>query len=93
MITALSSLLFCLGFLRTGTLWAAIGLHFGLNLTLHSIFGAGDPNRASLIRLAVEPAQLGWDAWFWSLTAMLILAAVLFATGPQLDRRLAANPG
>lgn len=78
-ITALSSLVFCLGYLRTGTLWAAIGLHFGLNLTLHSIFGAGDPNRASLLRLNVASPLPGWDAWFWSLTATLIVAAALLA--------------
>jgi uncharacterized membrane protein YedE/YeeE len=81
LITALSSVIFCLGFLQAGALWAAIGLHFGLNLTLHSIVGAGDPNRASLLRLHVDSPQLGWDAWFWSLVATLILAAALLAIG------------
>jgi hypothetical protein len=87
-ITVLSSLVFCLGYLRTGTLWAAIGLHFGLNLTLHSLFGAGDPNRASLLRLSVESTPPGWDAWFWSLTATLVAAAALLAMGRRSETPL-----
>ena len=84
-ITALSSLVFCLGYLRTRTLWAAIGLHFGLNLTLHSLFGAGDPNRASLLRLNVGSPSPEWDAWFWSLAATLSLAAALLAVGGRAE--------
>ena len=76
-ITGLCSVIFCLGFLRTGTLWAAIGLHAGMNLILHSVFGAGDANRASLFRVVADGPSLGWDAWFWSMIAVLIASAVI----------------
>jgi membrane protease YdiL (CAAX protease family) len=78
-ITAFCSVIFCLGFLRTGTLWAAIGLHAGMNLALHSIFGAGDASRASLMRVVPDGPSLGWDPWFWSMTAVLVASALMLA--------------
>ena len=77
----LCSVIFCLGFLRAGTLWAAIALHAGLNITLHSVLGAGDANRASLLRVVADGPTPGWDVWFWSFMAAGSVAAVLLALG------------
>lgn len=74
-ITSLCSVIYCLGFLRTGTLWSAIGLHAGMNITLHSVLGAGDPNRASLLRIVADGPALTWDAWFWSFMVVGTAAA------------------
>jgi membrane protease YdiL (CAAX protease family) len=78
-ITGLCSVIFCLGFLRHGTLWAAIGLHAGMNITMHSIFGAGDPNRASLMRIAYDGPPPTWDIWFWSFMLAGSAAAIIIA--------------
>ena len=77
----LCSVIFCLGFLRTGTLWAAIALHAGLNITLHSILGAGDANRASLLRVVADGPVPVWDVWFWSFMAAGSVTAILLALG------------
>jgi membrane protease YdiL (CAAX protease family) len=77
-ITGMCSLVFCLGNLRTASLWAAIGLHFGMNLTLHSFLGGGDPNRASLFRLVYESPPSNWDPGFWSFIGTMALIALLF---------------
>ena len=77
-ITGISSLLFSLGYLRTASLWAAIGLHFGMNLTLHSFLGAGDANRASWFRLIYEAPSPNWDTGFWSFLGTAVLIALLF---------------
>jgi membrane protease YdiL (CAAX protease family) len=77
----LCSVIFCLGFLRAGTLWAAIALHAGLNITLHSILGAGDTNRASLLRVVPDGPAPGWDVWFWSFMLAGSIAAIVLALG------------
>ena len=77
----LCSVIFCLGYLRAGTLWAAIALHAGLNITLHSILGAGDANRASLLRVVTDGPAPGWDVWFWSFMVAGSMAAVMLAIG------------
>ena len=86
-ITALSSLIFCLGILRTGTLWSAIGLHAGMNLVLHSIFGAGDASRASLFKIVPDAPAFGWDPWFWSMTAVLVASVLMLVLGNPKARR------
>ena len=77
----LCSVIFCLGFLRAGTLWAAIALHAGLNITLHSILGTGDSSRASLFRVVTDGPAPGWDVWFWSFMLAGSIAAVVIALG------------
>lgn len=77
----LCSVIFCLGFLRAETLWAAIALHAGMNITLHSILGAGDPNRASLLRVVTDGPARSWDVWFWSFMLTGCAAAVVLALG------------
>ena len=77
----LCSVIFCLGFLRAATLWAAIALHAGLNITLHSVLGAGDASRASLLRVVTDGPAPGWDVWFWSFMAAGSVAAVVLARG------------
>lgn len=96
-ITGICSLVFCLGYLRTASLWAAIGLHFGMNLTLHSLFGAGDLSRASLFRLVYDSPALNWDVWFWSflgtMTVVALLFTVRFAPGVSSPSRAASAAG
>jgi hypothetical protein len=91
----LCSVIFCLGYLRAGTLWAAVALHAGFNITLHSILGAGDPNRASLFRVVPEGPAPGWDVWFWSFMVAGSVAAVVLALGlrkPARDDGAAMKP-
>jgi membrane protease YdiL (CAAX protease family) len=93
-ITALSSVIFCFGFLRTGTLWSAVGLHAGMNIALHSIFGAGDASRASLFKIVPNAPASGWDLWFWSMTAVLMASAmmlVLHKPKPRSEHALARS--
>lgn len=92
-ITGLCSVIFCLGFLRQGTLWAAIGLHAGMNVTMHSIFGAGDPNRASLLRIAYDGPPPTWDVWFWSFMLAGSAAAIVIAFAWHRPRERAKAPG
>ena len=80
-MTGLCSVIFCLGFLRAGTLWAAIALHAGMNITLHSILGAGDANRASLLRVVPDGPASDWDVWFWSFMLAGSAAAIVLALG------------
>lgn len=77
----LCSVIFCLGFLRAGALWAAIALHAGLNITLHSVLGAGDANRASLLRVVTDGPARGWDVWFWSFMLAGSVAAIALGLG------------
>lgn len=91
----LCSIIFCLGFLRAGTLWAAIALHAGINITLHSILGAGDANRASLLRVVADGPAPGWDVWFWSFMLAGSVAAIVLALGlrkPAGDDRASMAP-
>lgn len=91
----LCSVIFCVGYLRAGTLWAAVALHAGFNITLHSILGAGDPNRASLFRVVPEGPEPGWDVWFWSFMVAGSVAAVVLALGlrkPARDDGAAMKP-
>ena len=80
-MTGLCSVIFSLGFLRSGTLWAAIALHAGMNITMHSILGAGDANRASLLRVVPNGSGPGWDVWFWSFMFAGSVAAIVLALG------------
>ena len=88
-LTGLSSVLFCLAFLLSGSLWAAVGLHAGMNFMLHSLLGAGGGRGPSLFVPVYErAAPVAYDAAFWSL--MLIQSA--FAIGfLLLWPRLPAN--
>ena len=90
-VTGLCSVIFCLGFLRTGTLWAAIGLHAGMNITMHSIFGAGDSNRSSVLRVVPDGSPKTWDAWFWSFMVIGTIAAVGIALSGRTPGREAES--
>jgi membrane protease YdiL (CAAX protease family) len=88
-LTGLSSVLFCLAYLLSGSLWAAVGLHAGMNFMLHSLAGAGGGRGPSLFVPVYEgAAPAAYDAAFWSL--MLVQSA--FAIGfLLLWPRLPAN--
>ena len=75
--TGLCSIIFSIAYLRSGTLWAAVGLHTGVNVVLHSVFsGAGQS--PSLVRTVFETATaLPYDAGF----ASLVLAALIAIGG------------
>jgi len=92
-LTGLSSLLFCLAYLRSGSLWMAIGLHAGMNFMLHSILGAGDGRGPSLLKpLYTQALPVAYDAAFWSL--MLVqsaFAVALLVDWPRLLRIAARN--
>ncbi len=72
-MTGLSSVLFCLAYLRTRSLWAAIGLHAGMNFMLHTVLGAGGGRGPSLLRPVYEQsAPAGYDPAFWSFVLVLL---------------------
>lgn len=76
-LTGLSSLLFCLAYLSSASLWTAVGLHAGMNFMLHSIFGAGGGSGPALFRPAYpQPAPIGYDPAFWSLILVQFLCAL-----------------
>lgn len=77
-LTGLSSVLFCLAYLLSGSLLAAIGLHAGMNFMLHSLVGAGGGRGPSLLTPMYAPPQpVAHDPAFWS----LMLAQSAFAAG------------
>ena len=88
-LTGLSSVLFCLAYLLSGSLWTAVGLHAGMNFMLHSLAGAGGGRGPSLFAPGYERAvPPSYDVAFWSL--MLVQSA--FAIGfLLLWPRLPAN--
>lgn len=84
--TGICSVLFCLAFLRSRTLWAAVALHAGMNITLHAILGAGagDADRTSSpFRLVFDAPAPSWDPAFWSLMLVGTVAAVTLAVIPR----------
>jgi len=90
-LTGLSSLLFCLAYLLSGSLWAAVGLHAGMNFMLHSVLGAGGGQGPSLLMPAyAQSAPPTYDGAFWS----LMFVQLVFAVGFLLawPRRPAVRP-
>jgi len=89
-LTGCSSLLFCLAYLSSGSLWAAIGLHAGMNFMLHSILGAGGGSGPSLMMPVYAAATApGYDAAFWSLMLVqLVCTAGLLLAWPQRPANL-----
>jgi membrane protease YdiL (CAAX protease family) len=75
--TGLCSIIFSIAYLRSGTLWTAVGLHMGLNVVMHSVFsGAGQS--PSLVRTVFGSAPaLPYDPGF----ASLVLAALIAIAG------------
>jgi membrane protease YdiL (CAAX protease family) len=79
-LTGLSSVIFSLAYLRSGTLWTAVGLHMGMNLMLHSVLGGGGGQGPSLLTTVVgDGAPPGFDLAFWSFAAaaLIVIAAML----------------
>jgi membrane protease YdiL (CAAX protease family) len=79
-LTGLSSVLFCLAYVRTGSLWTAIGLHAGMNVMLHSILGGGGGNGPSWLRLVVDdpaPSPIDWFFWCFILVQLACAAGLL----------------
>jgi uncharacterized protein len=81
-LTGLGSLLFCLAYLLSGSLWTAVGLHAGMNFMLHTVLGAGGGHGPSLLKpLYVSPPP-AIDAGFWCfIVVQLAVAAVLVLIG------------
>lgn len=74
--TGLSSVLFAVAYLRSRTLWTAVGLHMGMNVMLHVILGGGGEAKASLMKAMFDRPPPGFDAGFWSLVFVLALFTV-----------------
>ena len=77
--TGLCSVLFAIAYLRSGTLWTAIGLHAAMNVTLHSLYGGAGAGEASLL-VTRFGQQSPFDAGFWTLTLTLVLAVIAVTT-------------
>ena len=76
-LTGLSSVLFCLAYLSSASLWTAVGLHAGMNFMLHSIFGAGGGSGPALFRpVYLQVGQIGYDPAFWTLILVQLLCAL-----------------
>jgi len=90
-LTGLSSLLFCLAYLRSGSLWTAVGLHAGMNFMLHSVLGAGGGRGPSLLKpIYTQALPVAYDAAFWSL--MLVESVFAVALLLAWPRRLRILP-
>jgi membrane protease YdiL (CAAX protease family) len=78
--TGLSSIVFSIAYLGSGTLWAAIGLHMGMNVLLHSVFGGGGGSAPSFFVTTFGRQSFPFDAGFsaLTLTLLLIIAAMMF---------------
>ena len=76
--TGACSYLFAAAFLATGTIWAAIALHFVGNLVLHKITGLS--NGAALLKPVLQvPYPTSYDPGFWVFFLIpLLLAYPLF---------------
>lgn len=84
-LTGLSSLLFCLAYLLSGSLWMAVGLHAGMNFMLHSVLGAGGGRGPSLFKpIYTQTLPVAYDAAFWSLMVIQFAFAIaLLIGGPR----------
>jgi len=72
-LTGMCSSLFCLAYLVSGSLWAAVGLHAGMNFMLHSILGAGGGRGPSLLKPVYEQSALAsYDPAFWCFIIILL---------------------
>lgn len=88
--TGLSSVLFAVAYLRSRTLWTAVGLHMGMNVMLHTILGGGGGSGASLMKTVFDRPTPGFDAAFWSFLLVLALfIAGLLLLWPRRTRRAA----
>ena len=83
--TGLCSVIFSIAYLRSRTLWTAVGLHMGMNVALHSIFGSGGGQSPSLLKpMFVDASLLPIDAGFWSfVVATLITIVVMIFLWPH----------
>lgn len=90
--TGLCSVLFSLAYLRSGTLWSAVGLHMGMNVMLHSVLGGGQgPSRLRMVYDSPLPPP--FDAGFWSF--VLVLLVMIGGLALPWPRRtgIARDPG
>jgi hypothetical protein len=71
--TGLSSIVFSIAYLGSRTLWVAIGLHMGMNVMLHSVFGGGGRSEPSLFVTKFGQQSLPFDAGFFALIVALLL--------------------
>lgn len=78
--TGVCSILFAIAYLRSGTLWTAIGLHAGMNVTLHGVYGGAGAGEASLLVAKFEQQSPPVDAGFWTLTLTLVLVVIALVT-------------
>jgi membrane protease YdiL (CAAX protease family) len=84
-ITGLSSVIFSIAYLRSRTLWTAVGAHMSMNVVLHSILGGGGGQGPSLLRTVFDQkTPLAFDPSFWSFVATaLIVTAAMILLWPQ----------
>jgi hypothetical protein len=71
--TGLSSIVFSIAYLASRTLWAAIGVHMGMNVMLHSVFGGGGVSEPSLFVTEFGQQSLPFDGGFCALIVTLLL--------------------
>ena len=78
-LTGLSSSLFCLAYLASGSLWAAVGLHAGMNFMLHSLLGAGGgAGPSQLTPVYEQSAPPGFGTAFWCFIAIQLVCGAGF---------------
>jgi membrane protease YdiL (CAAX protease family) len=98
--TFLGGILFAYGFLFTGTLWSAIGLHVAGNIVLHHILGlSGQPSL--LTPVFEQPWPTAYDPAFvvWLAVLMPIITVAAFCYhrmdrggGEGVEQRMAESP-
>ena len=90
--TSAMSIVFSYSFLRTGTLWTAVGLHVALNILLHTLTGLDGEGKTTLWKPIFGLWPTGYDAGFW--TFITITSLVAFFLSRKIDPRFfTRNPG
>jgi membrane protease YdiL (CAAX protease family) len=83
--TSAMSIVFSYSFLRTGTLWTAVGLHVALNVSLHTLTGLDGEGKTTLWKPIFGLWPTGYDAGFW--TFITITSLVAFFLSRKIDPR------
>jgi uncharacterized protein len=84
--TGAMSMVFSYGFLFTGSLWTAVGLHVAINVSLHTLTGLDGAGKATLWKPIFGLWPTGYDAGFW--TVITITCLVTFVLSRKSNIRL-----
>ena len=83
--TGAMSMVFSHSFLRTGTLWTAVGLHATTNISIHTLTGLDGAGKDTVWRQIFGLWPTGYDAGFW--TAIAVTSLIVVLLGRKIDQR------